>query len=260
MVVLRRFTCLILLAACATALTTRDASAAAEVHRLNLVLSSNPTSITSGEVNDRIDEYNRTILRPRGMEDLERISFGWFYQGEIRYFVRPNVAVSAGVGQLRSESRREFLPRISQTINLRIQTRTVPIHAGAAYYLAPYNQGDFQARAYLGGGFMAFTDNKFFFEQFEQQTDSSTTLGGSFRINGTRDAPGYYLEAGAHMFFAVRYSVMLGVLYRSGEIRDLKTDFESINTETGVITRSPYQPISMDMSGLGARMAVAIGF
>ena len=99
-----------------------------------------------------------------------------------------------------------------------------------------------------------------FFEQLEQQTDSSTTLGGSFRINGTRDAPGYYLEAGAHMFFAVRYSVMLGVLYRSGEIRDLQTDFESINTETGVVTRSPYELISMDMSGLGARMAVGIGF
>jgi hypothetical protein len=254
----RLIACLVALGLCA--LGARQASAAAEVHRLNLVLSSNPTSISSGDVNEQIQDFNRIRLAPRGLEDVETIGFGWLYQAELRYFVRPNVAASFGVGHLRSISRREFLPRISQRINLRAEIISVPLHAGATYYLAPYNQGDFQARAYLGGGFMSVTNNKFVFESLESQTDTSTTLGGSFRTRARRDAPGYYLEAGAHMFFAVRYSVMLGAIYRSAVIRDMIVTQEIIDEETGAVTRLPGTPIDMDVGGLGARMAVAIGF
>ena len=35
-----------------------------------------------------------------------------------------------------------------------------PVSVGAAYYLAPYNQGDFQARGYLGGGFLSVVQSR----------------------------------------------------------------------------------------------------
>jgi len=237
--------------------------AAAEVHRLSLVVSSNPTQIVGGDFNDFLSTYNRTVLAPRGLETLEKITTSWYYQAELRFFVRPNVAVSAGLGQIRSSVHLEYLPRISQSIEHRAEVLTVPVHVGAAYYLAPYNQGDFQARAYLGGGFMSYTANKAIFERTEAQTDTATTLGGNFKERGDRDAPGYYLEVGAHMFFAVRYSVMLGVIYRNALIRNLALTIDSTSPDGRVVTHRTLhtQPtLSLDMGGVGARMALGIGF
>ena len=240
-----------------------DAWGAATVHRFNLVLSANPSSIAATDVNDYIDQYNQVSLESRGLEGLSTIGFGWLYQAELRYFVRPNVAVGVGIGHLRSTTRREFLPRISQRIEVTAEVRTVPVHVGAAYYLAPYNQGDFQARAYFGGGVVALTGNKFEFEQLEFATDSATTLpGGSFRLKGVGESPGYYLEMGAHMFFAARWSVMLGAMYRSAEIRDLEMTYENVNTED--FSSTPVEGIApsmtLDMSGLSVRMALGFGF
>jgi hypothetical protein len=269
----RRAAALAAVLACALAGHARTVSAAAEIHRFNLVLSSNPTSVTPGDFNEFLGDFNRTRLTPRGMESIEELSFGWLHQGEFRYFIRPNFSLSFGAGQIKTQSRREFLPRISQIIELRASVLSVPIHLGGAYYLAPYNQGDFQARAYFGGGFMSLTNNKAYFEKIEINTDSTTTVpggpvgdafvpGGSFRINGRGDGPGYYLEAGAHMFFAVRYSVMLGVIYRSAKIRAVDVELETVDPETGLVTRSRVDdaPFTLDVGGVGARMAVAIGF
>ena len=239
------------------------AAAAPEVHRLNLVLSSNPTQLIAADLNDFIDDYNRFILKPRGMEAVGNISFAWSHQAEVRYFVRQNWALSAGVGQIRSQTRREFLPRISQVIVLRSDVVSVPVHIGATYYLAPYTQGDFQARAYLGGGFMSLTNNKIVFEQLEFQTDSATTLGGSSRAKMRRDGPGYYFEVGGHMFFASRYSVMIGAIYRSAMVRGLH-QVDEVVEENGVatVTRIPRDgpALSLDTGGLGIRMGLGIGF
>lgn len=233
--------------------------AAAEVHRLSLMLSSNPTQLSSGNFNDFLDSYNRVILESRGLETLDKVSTSWYHQAEWRYFVRPNVSVSAGVGYIRSIARREYLPRLSQAINHRVEVLSVPVHLGAAYYLAPYNQGDFQARAFLGAGFLNYTGTKVVFERLEFGTDTSTTLGGNFRREGERDAPGYYLEAGAHMFFAVRYSVILGVIYRSGLIRRLA---DTQSPGGGLVTHqvATSRPFSIDLGGVGARMGFGIGF
>ena len=262
MIGFRRIFRLVLVVAGVLASRAPDAWAAATVHRLSLVLSANPSSIAAGDVNDYINHYNEVILHSRGLEGLSTIGFGWLYQGELRYFVRPNVTVGVGVGHLKSTTRREFLPRISQRIEVTAEVRTVPVHVGAAYYLAPYNQGDFQARAYFGGGVTSLTGNKFEFEQLEFATDSATTLGGSYRIKGTRESPGWYAEVGAHMFFAARWSVMLGAMYRSAVIRDLDMTYEIVDTENHTSTEVPGAATSMDldMSGLSARMALGIGF
>jgi hypothetical protein len=241
----------------------RPAGAAPEVHRLSLVLSANPTQLIAADLNDFIDTYNRTKLEPKGLEALGNVSFAWYNQAEVRYFVRPNWAMSAGVGQIRSETRREFLPRISQIITLRTDVVSVPVHGGAAYYLAPFTQGDFQARAYVGGGFMSLTNNKIVFEQLEFQTDSATTLGGSQRSKSRGDGPGYYFELGGHMFFASRYSVMIGAIYRSAIARRMHVLHEVVvpgGTATATVVQDPNPGISLDTGGLGLRMGLAIGF
>jgi hypothetical protein len=233
----------------------RQVEAAAEVHRLNVVLSAIPTQVSPKDFNDLLDRYNRQVLGPKGIEGIKSIEFAWLFDAEMRYFVRQNVAVSAGVGQLRRQSAREVLPGLQQDIQLRAEILSVPVHVGAAYYFQAYNQGDFQARAYLGGGFQ---NNVYSFARLhavEAGTDFSTTLGGTYEISGRGDSPGYYVETGAHMFFATRYSVMLGFMYRSSEIRDLEGTLIADGRKT------PLGPIyDLDTSGVGARMSLAIGF
>ena len=239
------------------------AGAAPEVHRLSLVLSANPTQIVAGDLNDFIDDYNHDVLAPKGLEPLGNIGFAWYNQAELRYFVRQNWAVSGGFGQIRQETRNEYLPRIAQVITLRSTIVSVPVHVGVTYYLAPYTQGDFQARAYVGGGFMSLTNNKIVLEQLEFHTDSATTLGGSRRSKLRRDGPGYFFEFGGHMFFASRYSVMIGAMYRSAKVRGMHETQEVVvpnGSETVTQIQVDEPSFSLDTGGLGLRLGVGIGF
>ncbi len=237
----------VLAAAVALGASAREAGAAAEVHRLNLVISAIPTQVAATDFNKDLDQFNRLILEPQGLEGIKKITFAWYYDFQLRYFVRQNVAVCAGVGQLRSATKREYLPAIEQDVELRAEMLSVPVHVGGLYYFQPYNQGDFQARAYLGGGLMSLVYNR---ERFGLNT---TFPGASFQRSGRGDSPGYYVEAGAHMFFAARYSVLVGVIYRSAKIRNL----EGIVHTTAGSFRVPVP--NLDTSGVGARMAVGIG-
>jgi len=232
-----------------------EALAAAEVHRLSLVISGIPTQISAKDYNDFLEQFNRQALAPFGVEGIKKIQFAWLFDAQLRYFVRPNVAVSAGAGQLRSFSKREFLPGIQQDVQLRAEILSVPVHVGGAYYLAPYNQGDFQARAYLGAGFMSMVYNRGRLGQVATGFDSATGVAANFKVTAKRDSPGYYLEGGAHMFFAVRYSVMLGLVYRSAKIRDM----QGYLFQGG--RRIPLGRLyDLDTSGIGARMGLGIGF
>ncbi len=233
----------------------RTAHAAPEIHNFSLVISGMPTSINTGGFNKAIDQYNRIRLNPRNLNSLEEINFGWMFDAELRYLVRPNVAVSVGVGQLKTQHKREYLPLINQSINVRAEVLTVPVHAGADYYFSPYTQGDFQARGYVGGGVLSSVYTKATFQQSETNTTPTTTLGGSFVAVGRRDAPGFYAQTGVHMFFASRYSAMIGVLYRNSKAEEL------IDPETGQPARDLLgNTIDLDVGGVGARMSVAIGF
>lgn len=257
-----RFRGLLALAGCIAVLAcARDAGAAADVRRFSLVLSANPTSIDAGDFNEQvIERVNDQVLTPRGLEGIETISFGWLFDSQLRYFVRPNMAIEFGAGQLRSISKREFLPRLESAVQYRAEILTVPIHLGGAYYLPPYNQGDFQARVFLGGGLLSQVFNRARLQAEEAGTDSATTLGGSYRITARRDSPGYYGEMGVHLFFASRFSVMLGALYRSAVVRDLRVQQE-VTLPDGEVVVTPLETNgSLDTSGLGGRFAVAIGF
>ena len=233
------------------------AFAAADVHRFNLVLSGAPTQVNAGDFNDGIDAYNRRIIAPLGYDPLPKVTFSWLFDSEFRYFLMHNLAVSAGVGQLRAKSSKEYLPALSQAINVRAELITVPVHIGAAYYLQAYNQGDFQARAFMGAGLEYYTHSRARFVQSLSGADSTTSaqLGGSFQSASTQDATGYYAEGGVHMFFASRYSVILSVLFRSGEVQGL------VDERTGKPVPNPLtgKPAGLDVGGIGFRMAAVIG-
>lgn len=234
----------------------RQAAAAPEVHNFNLMLSASPTSINGGGLSDLIDQYNDYILEPRGFNSLDRITFGWMFDAELRYLVHPNVAINFGVGHLKSQRKREFLPLINQQIDVRFEVLTVPVHLGADYYYTPYTQGDFQARFYTGAGILSNVYSVVTVQQ-EQVTPQTGPIlpDGSFLARATRDSPGYYLQTGAHMFFAARYSVMLGIVYRSAELTNL------VDAETGEpVEDYDGNPLKVDLSGVGAKLSLGIGF
>ncbi len=233
--------------------------AAAEVHRFSLALSAAPTSVLAGDFNDGLEFYNRTVISapPRGYEPLDKVGFSWLFDSEFRYFLTRNFALSTGFGQVRARSVKEYLPALTQSINVRAELISVPVHLGASYYLQPYNQGDFQARMFFGAGVVQYTHSRSSFEQLLVAPDSVTNfqLGGSRKITSTSDATGYYGEGGVHMFFASRYSVLLSVLYRSGEVQGLvdeRTGQPILNPKTG-------KPAGLDVGGVGLRMAAVIG-
>jgi len=235
-----------------------SAHAAAQVSKLSLVFSGNPTTIKAQKFNENvIDAFNAAVLDPRGLESIDKITFGWLYEAELRYFVRPNFTVSAGVGQLKSVTKQDFLPAIGMGIGYRAEVLTVPVHVGGAYYLPPYNQGDFQARWYLGGGLTSNVYNRAKFTGVESNTDSLHTLVGNFKLATRRDSPGYFVETGVHMFFAGRWSVMLGGMYRSAMIHQTIGTLE--RTPRGLPTTTTPVSVDLDMSGIGGKMAIAIG-
>jgi hypothetical protein len=239
-----------------------EARAAAEVHRFNLVLSAVPTQVKGGDFNESIDAYNQIALLPYGLEAVKHINFTWAYDAELRYFVRPSFAVAAGISQILAQQKQEFLPAIAQSTNIRARVLTVPIHVGGAYYLQPYNQGDFQARAFLGGGIMQYTYTRASFEQLVVSPDVPPSA--SFKYSLTNDSPGFYVEGGAHMFFAARWSVILSAEYRSGKLRNMQLDQlqsggQDLPLPQGVFQNVHGKPFALDVSGVGVRVAAAFG-
>jgi len=253
------------------------AMAAAEVHRLNLVISAMPSQLAGGGMNDMLVRYNEYPLGARGLERIDKIGMGWQFDAEMRYFVRPNFALAAGVGHIKVETKREYLPSIGTAINARAEVLSVPLHVGAQYYLAPYTQGDFQARAYVGGGLLSLASTRALFSTFEMglplkgDTLDAASLGGTHRLVGTGSAPGFYVEGGAHLFFAARYSLIVGAIYRSAKVRKLTNQGALIvpkdvpvapYLETPLLDKEgkPIQIKDLDLSGVGVRMALGIGF
>jgi hypothetical protein len=256
------------------------AMAAAEVHRLNLVLSGMPSQVSGAGMNDLLERYNEYPLQSRGLESLDKITMGWLFDAELRYFVRPNFALATGVSYLKVQSKRSYMPSIGANIDILGQVIAVPVHVGAQYYLAPYNQGDFQARAFVGGGVLSLVSTRALFQTYETGLDELygadndtldiASLGGANRVTAAGDGAGYYAEVGAHMFFAARYSVVVGAIYRSMKVSDLRSA-GTITVPRDVVV-APYlkdtlmkngKPAGiseLDLSGLGVRMAVAIGF
>ncbi len=144
-------------------------------------------------------------------------------------------------------------------IQYQAEVITAPVHLGGAYYLPAYNQGDFQARWYLGAGLHSLTHTRARFLAVEANTDSTHTLGGNAKFVARRDSPGYYLETGVHMFFASRYSVILGGQYRSAMIRQAVGEQEVRVPGVGTVRQQLGPVFDLDLSGVSGKLAIAIG-
>jgi hypothetical protein len=244
-----------------------QARAAAEVHRLSLVLSASPTQVAGGAINDDIDQFNAAVLAPIGNDPLKHIQFTWAYDAELRYFVRPSFAVSAGLSHVRASQHKQFLPAIGVSWDLDAEVITVPVHIGAAYYLQPYNQGDFQARMFFGAGLEQYTYSRATFSQSVIAPGIPPTA--NYKYGLTQDSPGYYLEAGGHMFFASHWSVIISGLYRGGQLRNAQYDEIAIAGQGVPLPRGAsipgvnsktHAPFMIDVGGAGVRFAAAYGF
>jgi len=255
--------------ACAVSFAPGQARAAADVRKMSLVLSAIPTQFNGGDLNEAIDYYNQIRVRPRGYEEIDRLGFSWMFDADLRYFVRPNFAVTAGLSQLRISSGREYLPALSQAVDVRFDALAVPIHLGAAYYMQPYNQGDFTARMFVGGGMLQYVYTRSTFEQVLTRPDSAVAaeLGGTQKLVLGQDGPGYFAEGGVQMWFANRYAVLLSVLYRSGELRQVREigyyrGGSHQNEASGEVFAHPVtgEPFKMDVGGFGARLGAVIQF
>jgi hypothetical protein len=231
------------------------AFAAADVHRFNLMLSATPTSIAGGDFNKFVDDFNSNVLALNDREGLDKITMGWLFQAKLSYFVRPNIALNAGVGQIHSTTSREYLPALNQSAMVSGDVISVPVDFGALYYMQPYNQGDFQARAFMGGGLTSLTYTKATFKVSSVIADPTDPLAQDQLVAVSHDSMGWYGEVGVHMFFAARYSVLISGTYRNAVARGM----------TDVATHAPVMnadgtPFTLDMSGAGVRGAVGIGF
>ena len=231
-----------------------SAHAAAEVHKLQFVLNAIPGSVDGGDFNRTVDDVN-TNLKRAGLQTMDHVSFGWQFGMELRYFLRPNIALAAGVSHLRARQEREYLPTLTSDVVLSGEVLSVPVHVGADYYFAPYNQGDFRAQFYAGGGLLSLTSTRATL-QLQSVGLDSTSGASSFKNVSTGDGTGFYTELGVHMFFAMRYSVLLGGVYRSAEVKPT-----AVYAQFGSGPETYYGtfPRSISASGFGVKAAISIG-
>jgi hypothetical protein len=230
--------------------------AAATVHRFNLELGLGASQIAANNYNKQNEFLNRNVLEANGLKGYDRLTFSFLYDMGFRFFVRPNVALRAGVGQMRAQSKLEYLPAIGADIQLRTEIFSVPMHLGADYYFAPYNQGDFQARGFVGGGLLNTVTNRVLYQTYSVGLPPQVTQFGYGNAKFERDAPGWYGEAGVHMFFAMRYSVVINGYYRSAKASGLVLT----NSDTPVYNFTDGKPYELDLSGIGGRGGFCIGF
>ena len=199
-----------------------------------------------------------------GSRGSTRSASRWLFEAELRYFVRAQrrrqrgrradpqperARVPARISQRDPAARRDALgagPRRRRLLPARPTTRATSRRAPSS-----------------GGGFLSLVYNRARARaarvRDRHRDDAVRQLHAS---RGAATAPGYYLEGGAHMFFAARYSVMLGVIYRSAQ--DPRPAATSRRQHGRTSRRSlGYRqtfrcagPRALDMGGLGVRMGI----
>jgi hypothetical protein len=121
----------------------------------------------------------------------------------------------------------------------------------------------------VGGGLLHYTHTRATFAQVLTNPDSvlNYAWNGTNKLVLTQDSPGYYLEGGAHMFFASRYSVLISAVYRSGLLNDMRIEsweHNGVPVTTAnpgpVVNNSKGQPYQLNVGGIGLRMALGVGF
>ena len=242
---LNRFRLAAVLAVTALALAAgaTQVRAAAEVHQLNLVLSAHP-DVDQRRGLQRADRALQpaSISTRAGSRASSQITFGWLFDAELRYFVRPNIAVEAGVGQLHASQKQRVPARASgRTIQIRAEIalgadpRRRPPTTSRPTTRATSRPAPTSAAASISGGLQPRADS----EQVEVGTDTLTTLRRQLHDRRDPRQP-RLLRRGrrAHVLRRRGISVLLGAVYRS--VDDPRAC--SIGTELPARTTAPSWP------------------
>ncbi len=223
------------------------------VNRLGLALSIMPTSLALDDVDAATDKLNAetaALEEPFGSQaPIDKITWDGLWQAELKYFVNRKWAVIAGLGQIKKESKLELQPVADGSTLIRSYVRSVPIHLGADYYFEPRTSGDFTWRPFVGGGYMRVGDTKVT-EGYDLVRPDST-LKTIVTANGT--GHGFFVEAGTHLMFPSRYSILINAHYRNAKTGQMT------NVDTGEdVQLVPGEEFVTDISGFGLRFALQI--
>ena len=224
------------------------------VRRLGLALFVMPSSLGLQDFNDEIGRLNaetNQFGQPFGSQAaIDEISWDGIFGAELKYFVKRKIAVVAGVSQVKRESKLDLLPVADGQTLIRGYVRSVPIHLGVDYYLEPKTSGDFTMRPFVGGGYVKVADTKTSVGYDLVRPDSTLTDFTTAYGNGH----GFYAEAGVHMMFPSRYSLLVNANYRNASCKMMQ------DYDTGaVIVDEQGDNVETDISGFGIRFAVQIG-
>jgi hypothetical protein len=224
------------------------------VRRLGLALFVMPSSLKLGEFNEQIDLLNvetASFGQPFGSQaPIEHITWDGIFGAELKYFVNRNIAVVGGVGQIKKESKLDLQPVADGATLIRGYVRSVPIHIGADYYFEPRTSGDFTIRPFAGGGYVRVADTKTSTGYDLVRPDSTLTDFTTAYGKGH----GFYAEAGVHMMFPSRYSILVNANYRNAVVQQMN------DYDTGEVLLNPQgEPLETDISGFGIRFALQIG-
>jgi len=221
--------------------------------RLGLALSVMPTGLALGDVNAGIDLLNQetaSLGSPfNAQAPIDNITWDGLWQAELKYFVTRKWAVVGGIGQIKKESKLELQPVADGSTLIRAYVRSVPIHLGADYYFEPRTSGDFTMRPFVGGGYMRVGETKVTagYDLMRPDTTLQTIVTGTGRGHGA------WVEAGAHLMFPSRYSILINANYRYAKTGAMT------NVETGdPLEIVPGEDFVTDISGFGLRFALQI--
>jgi outer membrane protein W len=224
------------------------------VRRLGLALFVMPTSLGLEDFNGEIARLNQETAafgQPFSAQaPIDEVKWDGLFGAELKYFVNRKIAVVGGIGQIKRESKLDLQPVADGKTLIRGYVRSVPIHLGADYYFEPRTSGDFTMRPFVGGGYMKVADTKTSFGYDMARPDSALSNFTTAYGNGH----GFWAEAGVHMMFPSRYSILVNAHYRNAHVRQMN------DYETGQILVKPNgEGIETDLSGFGLRFAVQIG-
>jgi outer membrane protein W len=223
------------------------------VSRLGLALFVMPSSLALGDVNDEIGRLNaRTAafgLPFISQAPIDKITWDAPFGAELKYFVNRKFAIVGGLSQVKTESKLDLLPVADGKTLIRGYVRSMPIHIGGDYYLEPRTSGDFTMRPFVGAGYVKVADTKTSFGYELVRPDSTARDVHPFYGNGH----GFYTQAGVHMMFPSRYSILLNAHYRNAHVRQMN------DIETGGVQLDPQgELVETDISGFGLRFAMQI--
>ena len=219
------------------------------VKRFGVALYAMPTNMSLHDLNDQVDFLNQ-FTAAQNLAPIKRLHWSAQFGLEGRYTLSPHWTIAAGFGRIRSESKLDLLPQVGQHILVSARVITVPQNLGLDYYLGPKTSGDFTLRPFVGGGMIRLVETKA--KVGGEATLADTTFGSFSRPFG--EGFGYYAEAGIHMMFPSKYSVVLNAMYRNAKTKRV---FEE-NTHQ-LLFNPDGTPYELDVSGFGLRIALEIG-